>query len=121
MASIVSGLCGVVLFGLFYGMNVFVRDAVAVLMLVSVLAVCSALSERFSVDRKSVWARTYPIFILSWPCQLIVEVVLERVMHQPWFAVMPAMIAAGILGPLAVLTICDGVPMLRNNRLFFSR
>ncbi len=68
-----------------------------------------SLTESFcvTIPRKAVWAQTYPIFVLSWPCQLVVEVILERILVQPFAIVFPCMLIAGITGPIVILLCVD--------------
>lgn len=49
--------------------------------------------------------KTFSIYIISWPCQAAVEVLLNRIMHMHWYVTMPAMFLAGIGVPLLFLWI----------------
>lgn len=43
------------------------------------------------------------LFILSWPCQLVVELVLERMLQLPYFCIMPCMMIAGLVMPCLLI------------------
>jgi|GEM_PF-2301012 len=45
----------------------------------------------------------YPIFLLSWPCQVVVEVFANRILHINVLIVMILMFFAGVLGPLLIV------------------
>ena len=49
--------------------------------------------------------KTFSIYIISWPCQAAVEVLLNRIMHMHWYVTMPAMFFTGIGIPLLFLWI----------------
>ena len=49
--------------------------------------------------------KTFSIYIISWPCQAAVEVLLNRVMHMHWYITMSAMFIAGLGIPLLFLSI----------------
>ena len=53
--------------------------------------------------QKSVFAQTYSIFILSWPCQLVIEIVLERLLNASFYIIFPAMLIVGIFMPIAII------------------
>lgn len=43
------------------------------------------------------------LFILSWPCQLVVELVLERMLQLPYFCIMPCMMIVGLVMPCLLI------------------
>lgn len=92
----------------------FVKDAIAILMLLSLLSLMSVLSKSWEIPRGSLLTQTFAIFILSWPCQLVIEVLLERILHLQWFMVMPAMAITGLVAPICILWLIDCLP---NNAL----
>ena len=48
---------------------------------------------------------TYTIYLLSWIFQAPVEIILNRILHIPWYYVMIAMFITGIIMPLIILKI----------------
>lgn len=49
--------------------------------------------------------RTFTIYILSWSCQAVLEILFKRVLHLHWFITMPAMFCAGLFIPLLIICI----------------
>lgn len=87
-----------------HGTELMLRNsAVAVMMTAGVLAYSMLWARNTTINRRSLIAQTYQIFILSWPCQLVVEVVTERLMHLPWWVVMPSVFVTGVCGPLVLI------------------
>ncbi len=76
-------------------------------MITAELCICKILSQRWGVPRGTVLMQTYAIFILSWPCQLAAEVVLERFLEMTISIVMPAMFFTGIAVPPIILALLD--------------
>lgn len=79
------------------------RVLVALLMISVVLIACVALDDIIRINRRSLIAQTYQIFILSWPCQLIVEIILERVLHLQWWIILPSVFCSGVIGPVLLI------------------
>ncbi len=77
------------------------------LMLFAIWMISLNSGRRFQIDRQAVYAQTYPVFILSWPCQLIVEILLERILKQPFYVLMPCMLAAGLTVPLFLIKMTE--------------
>ncbi len=76
-------------------------------MIAVILLLCVALDDSIKITRKSLIAQTYQIFILSWPCQLVVEIILERIIHLQWWIILPAVFCSGIIGPLILIRAID--------------
>ncbi len=83
--------------------QIMVAFVISILMIIAVYAFCYKASNGFKINRNSVFAQTYQIFILSWPCQLIVEIIFERIFGLPFYAMLPLMLIAGIIGPIIIL------------------
>ena len=47
--------------------------------------------------------KIYTVFLLSWPCQSIIEICLNKILNLYWFIVMPSMFLSGLLGPLLII------------------
>lgn len=47
--------------------------------------------------------KTFTMFLLSWPCQAVVEICLNKILKLNSLLVMPAMFLAGLCGPLIVV------------------
>lgn len=71
------------------------------------IAACSAgllpLSRAITIGKDSLLNRSYSVFILSWPCQLVVELVLERMLQLPYFCIMPCMMIVGLVMPCLLI------------------
>ena len=94
-----------------------VRNAgVAILMIVSLVELCLWIAERINISRTSVYARTFTIFLLSWPVQAIINVVAERLLHLPFYIIMPIQFIAGIAGPMILILIINRIEKKMNIR-----
>lgn len=80
---------------------------VASLMISVILLACMTWGVNTNINRKSLIAQTYQIFILSWPCQLIVEIIIERILHLQWWIILPSVFLAGVIGPLIIIKTID--------------
>ena len=80
---------------------------VSLLMINVILLACVALDNNIEINRKSQITQTYQIYILSWPCQLVVEILLERVLHFQWWIILPTVFCSGVIGPLILLKVID--------------
>ena len=89
----------------------------ALIMIISILLLCVALEDRIQIKRKSLIAQTYQIFILSWPCQLIVEIVLERILHLQWWIILPVVFFVGVIGPLLLIKVIDSFERKTNTHI----
>ena len=80
---------------------------IACLMISVILLVCIVWNGNTKLNRKSLIAQTYQIFILSWPCQLVVEIIVERILHLQWWIILPTVFMAGVIGPLIIIKTID--------------
>ncbi len=81
--------------------------AIAVVMIFSLSELCIYVSKKVDVNRNAVYAQTFTIFLLSWPCQAIANVVTERLLHWPYYAIMPIQFCVGIIGPMILIYIIE--------------
>lgn len=101
-----SGCLGLLLF--LVGADIpILRLLVSFCLIYAVLNAAILLSRKFPISRYSLYAQTYPIFILSWPCQLISEIILERLLHLGFYAVFPCGLIIGLCVPLMILRLID--------------
>ena len=80
---------------------------IACLMISVILLACIIWNGNIKLNRKSLIAQTYQIFILSWPCQLVVEIIVERILHLQWWIILPTVFMAGVIGPLIIIKTID--------------
>ena len=80
---------------------------VAIVMIPVIMLLCMAFEDRAKINRQSLISQTYQIFILSWPCQLVVEIILERVLHLQWWIILPSVFIIGVVGPLILIKLID--------------
>lgn len=83
------------------------NTVIAILMIFAIVQLCRMYADKTTIQRKSLIARTYQIFILSWPCQLVVGVVVERILHMNWTVFIPVVFVTGIVMPLILLKLMD--------------
>lgn len=89
---------------------------VAILMIAVILLLCIAWNDKIRINRKRLIAQTYQIFILSWPCQLVVEIIMERILHLQWWMILPAVFLSGVIGPLILIKIIEAFEQKTNTR-----
>ena len=96
----------------FYFVLIIKKIAIAILMIFFILWLSNKLSfERFRIYT-FISQNVYSIFILSWPCQAVVEIIANRILGFNVYLVMLLMFTSGIVGPLLIVRIID---MLENN------
>lgn len=106
--TLVASIVLFVASGYWTGVVLVIRNAaIAVMMIAGIMAWSILIGRRLHVDRHSFMAQTYQIFILSWPCQLVVEVITERLLHLPWWVIMPSVFVAGVCGPLVLIKLVE--------------
>lgn len=78
---------------------------IAVLMIYALVELCIILSDTLNLNRDALYAQTFVIFLLSWPCQAVANVLVERLLHYPFYLIMPIQFIAGIVGPMFLIYI----------------
>jgi len=81
----------------------------AVSMIIIILLLCITCHDKFRVNRNYIATHTYNFFVLSWPCQVGVEIALERVLHLQWWIIMAAVFISGIIGPFVLLKLIEAI------------
>jgi len=84
----------------------------AVIAFLMISATCFLLmpfARRYDSNAHPILNRTFSIFILSWPCQLAVEVLTERVLHLDYYIIMPCMLLSGIFIPCVLILLVDHI------------
>ena len=76
---------------------------IATAMIFSLSKLCIYISKSVEINRNAVYAQTFTIFLLSWPCQAVANVITERVLHWPYFAIMPIQFCVGIICPMILI------------------
>ncbi len=99
-----SLLSAIVLFFLF-AKRAMLSPIIAFLMIGTIATVSMWLTESRSLKFRGILKSTYAIFIVSWPCQLIVEIILELLMVAPIYVIMPGMFLSGCIGPLVIIKV----------------
>lgn len=89
---------------------------IAILMIFAIVQLCKKMDRYIHVDRKSLIAQTYQMFILSWPCQLVAGIVVERLLHLCWMIFIPIVFATGVMAPLILLRLIDWLEKKTNTR-----
>ena len=84
-----------------------VKLFVATAMIAGILSLCMGIENHCNISRQTIWGQTYQIFILSWPCQLLAEVILERILHLDWWIIMPVVFVTGIIMPILLIKLID--------------
>lgn len=83
----------------------FSNAIVAILMIYSLSDICSYFAQKFQIRKDAVYAQTFIIFLLSWPCQALINVILERLLHCPYYIIMPLQFSIGILFPMLIILV----------------
>lgn len=75
---------------------------IGILMIYSIFYISVDLEGKCSKILDYFEGKTFSIYIISWPCQAITEIIVNRVFHIHWYFVMPSMFIAGLGVPLLV-------------------
>lgn len=82
---------------------------IAIIMIYSLTALCIVVSKHLNLDRNAVYAQTFTIFLLSWPCQAVANVLTERILHGPYWLIMPVQLMTGIAMPILLIILIDKI------------
>lgn len=85
----------------------WIKKAIAVGMIYGILFLCKSVENRVRIPKNSFLLRTYQIFILSWPCQLVTKILLERILHCPYYIMIPAEFLVGCGASILLLRLAD--------------
>ncbi len=86
----------------FIGLMNFSNVIIGVLMIYSVLYISIKLAYMGNKILDYFEGKTFSIYIISWPCQAIAEIVANRILHMHWYIVMPIMFVVGLGVPLLI-------------------
>lgn len=81
--------------------------AIAVLMISSLLMFSQLASKYIRVNRMALYSQTFTIFILSWPIQAVCNVLIERLLHMPFYIIMPLQFSSGVIGPMIIIILLE--------------
>jgi membrane protein len=81
----------------------FTNAVIAVIMIYSLCEFCSYFAPKLKIRRNSAYAQTLTIFLLSWPCQAIVNMLLERLFHCPYYIIKPFQFWIGVIMPMLII------------------
>lgn len=81
----------------------FSTAVIAMLMICSLTDFCGYFSLKIKVSKDAIYAQTFTIFLLSWPCQAVVNILAERVLHWPYYLTMPCQFLMGLLAPMVLI------------------
>lgn len=82
---------------------------VTVLMLTGMFFLVLPISLKYPLKQNSIVSRSYSVFILSWPCQLAIEIALERILHLPYWCIMPPVFIVGVIAPCLIIRLIDRI------------
>lgn len=99
-----------------WNLNVFVSALIAILMIIALLMICIHLARKINFDKNAIYAQTFTIFLLSWPCQILINISTERILHCPYYIIMPLQFSAGIIGPIILIRIINYIEHKYNLR-----
>ncbi len=80
----------------------FSNVVIAVLMIYSLLFISVFFENRGSKVLDYFEGKTFSIYIISWPCQAVAEIAVNRILHMHWYIVIPCMFIVGLGVPLLV-------------------
>ena len=86
-------------------LNSMLHLLVAILMIYSILCFGVIYQRKKYVYFNWLNGKVFTVFLLSWPCQAIVEICLNKILNLNWFLVMPSMFLSGLFGPLLIIWI----------------
>lgn len=88
-------------------LNAIEQASIAIIMILALLLLSVYLAGKIKFNRNAIYAQTFTIFILSWPCQILCNVTMERLLHCPYYIVMPLQFTAGVIGPIILIRIVN--------------
>lgn len=62
--------------------------------------------------------RSFSVFIISWPCQLVIELLFERILGFGFWIIMPCMFIVGLIVPCIIIQIVDFFEKNRKRKVF---
>lgn len=84
-----------------------INRVIGIGMILGILLACVSLEKTVHIKESSPIRQTYTVFILSWPCQLACEILLERILHFPYYVTIPAEFLVGILIPIILVVLIN--------------
>jgi len=112
--SIICMACGVLIF-IACGNRAY-NPVVAVFMLVGIVLLCMHMNlEKVSI-LNTIGKHSFSIFLLSWPAQVVIEVVGNRILHLPVVINTTMMFCTGILIPLFIVFVVkrlENIPFVK--------
>ena len=99
--------------------NKFIDILIAILMILFILKYSKSIINKVENINifKQLKGKTYTIYLLSWIFQAPVEIILNRILHLPWYLVMICMFSTGIIMPLIIIKIFK---ILNIKNIFFK-
>lgn len=94
-------VCGVVIFAL-CGMRAY-NAFVALFMIAGIILLCMYIDLENIQILNTIGKYSFPIFLLSWPAQVVVEVVGNRILHLPLVINVTMMFFSGVVVPLIIV------------------
>lgn len=82
---------------------------IAIIMTFSLIELCIAVAQRINLNSNALYAQTFTIFLLSWPCQAVGNVIAERVLQWPYYFIIPFQFMAGVIGPILIILIISHI------------
>ena len=89
--------------GSHWQIGAFRSALIAVLMIFGLCELCSVIVRRINLSRNAIYTQTFTIFLLSWPCQAVANVLTERILYAPWYVIMTTQFLSGVFGPLIII------------------
>lgn len=75
---------------------------IAFFMMYSVFFISTSLEKNKKCFLDYFQGKTFSIYIISWPCQAITEIIFNRILCLHWYIVMPLMFIIGLGVPLLI-------------------
>lgn len=88
---------------------------IAIFMIFAIVQLCKKINRYINIGRKSLLAQTFQIYIMSWPCQLLAGIVVERILHLSWMVFIPIVFATGVVAPLILLKLIGWIEEKTHN------
>ncbi len=82
---------------------------IAILMIFALLDLCIILAGIINVNKNALYAQTFVIFLLSWPCQVVANILTERILNWPYYLIMPIQFVFGLVGPILMILLIDKI------------
>lgn len=87
-------------------------------MIFALIEFCIFMTSKIKLNKSALYAQTFTIFLLSWPFQAVINVLTEKILHWPYYLIMPIQFIIGITGPMVLISVINKIEKKYNIHWF---